>query len=367
MVGKYTFVSCCIAALSAVTYGIEYAPGYVPPPTTIWDRVDLPFTFTDCAAPTEMETCWNAQNSTAKYINAYCFGMQNKIDCALTNCWNRVYSCDYQQLLLSYNYTCSVDLDKDGPGLDLPFYPAPANAAESCSCDLKKMDNNLDFDDDWDTCAGKVRKQLSEEDYEHQAFPDCDCCAYGAYAAGVWDTCKDADPNYIILDWAKFDFIDDHDNGNNNSLAQCSSRLQNFNCVDYGFSAYGVNASDFAKPTPLHSATGTWSDTNGILTAPVSGTTYTWTAWNETFTGTAASVEAMATRSASTTGQTTSSATGKDAGSMTGSITGSATGSVTGAASGASGTSTGAAPTMMAAQYPAAALMGLGGLAFALL
>jgi hypothetical protein len=46
------------------------------------------------------------------------------------------------------------------------------------------MDNNLDFDDDWDTCAGKVRKQLSEEDYEHQAFPDCDCCAYGAYAAG---------------------------------------------------------------------------------------------------------------------------------------------------------------------------------------
>jgi hypothetical protein len=139
--------------------------------------------------------------------------------------------------------------------------------------------------------------------------------------------------------------------------------------MDNGFSTYvyGVNASDYAKPTPIHSATGTWSDTNGILTAPVSGATYTWTAWNETFTVTAASVEAVATRSASTTVQTITSGSGKDSGSMTGSITGSATGSVTGTASGASGMSTGAAPTMMAAQYPAAALMGLGGLAFALL
>jgi hypothetical protein len=139
--------------------------------------------------------------------------------------------------------------------------------------------------------------------------------------------------------------------------------------MDNGFSnyVYAVNASDYAKPTPLHSATGTWSDINGILTAPVSGATYTWTAWNETFAVTAASVEAVATRSASSTARTTSSATGKDSSSMTGSVTGSATDSVIGPAIGASGTSTGAAPTMMAAQYPTAALMGLGGLAFALL
>jgi hypothetical protein len=163
------------------------------------------------------------------------------------------------------------------------------------------------------------------------------------------------------LDYIGAEFFDKK--GSNNSLAQCASRLQKFNCVDYGFTyGYGVNASDYAKPTPLHSATGTWSDINGILTAPVSGATYTWTGWNATFTVTAASVEAVATRSASTTGQTTSSATGKDAGSMTGSATGKS-----GTASGASSTSAGAAPTLMAAQYPAAALIGLGGLAFALL
>lgn len=175
----------------------------------------------------------------------------------------------------------------------------------------------------------------------------------------AWDTCKDQEPGYIILNYLKEAFID----GNNNSLAQCVSRLQNFSCVDYGFSIYGVNASDYARPTPLHSATGTWSDTNGVLTAPVSGATYTWTAWNATFTITAASVEAVATRSASTTGETSGSANG----SVTQKGTGSVTGSVTGTGTGASSTSTGAAPTLMGAQHPAAALMGLGGLAFALL
>lgn len=169
------------------------------------------------------------------------------------------------------------------------------------------------------------------------------------------------------MDYIKATWIDKE--GSNNSLAQCPSRLENFNCMENGFStySYGMNATDYARPTPLHSATGTWSDNPGILTAPVSGATYTWTAYNTTLTITAASVEAVATRIASTTALTPSSATGKDAGSKTGSVTTSVSGSVTGTASGASSKSTGAAPTMMAAQYPAAALMGLGGLAFALL
>jgi hypothetical protein len=170
----------------------------------------------------------------------------------------------------------------------------------------------------------------------------------------MWDSSKDQDPAYIGLEAYKSVFIDSIGDGINGTLAQCSSLLGNFSCVDYGYSAYGQNASDFAKPTPLHSATGTWSDTNGILTAPVSGATYTWTARNATVTVTAVSVDAVATRSAS--------ATGKESGSTTGSATGKS-----GTASGASSTSAGAAPTLMAAQYPAAALMGLGGLAFALL
>ena len=87
MVGRYTLVGCCIAALSAMTY----AQDEVQLPSTIWDRMDLPFTFTDCAAPTEMETCWKAQNFTVEdELAVQSLGLQNRIDCALTNCWNRV-------------------------------------------------------------------------------------------------------------------------------------------------------------------------------------------------------------------------------------------------------------------------------------
>ena len=87
MIGKHSFVGCCIAALSAKTY----AQDDVQVPSTIWDRLDSPFTFTDCAAPTEMEKCWKAQNYTAEddYL-VQSLGLQNRVECALTNCWNRV-------------------------------------------------------------------------------------------------------------------------------------------------------------------------------------------------------------------------------------------------------------------------------------
>jgi hypothetical protein len=91
MVGKYTFVGCCIAALSAVTYGQDDGEDdFLQLPKTIWDRIDIPFTFTDCAAPTEMETCWKAENSSSIYVEEQCVALQNRMDCALTNCWNRV-------------------------------------------------------------------------------------------------------------------------------------------------------------------------------------------------------------------------------------------------------------------------------------
>ncbi|KAI5247049.1 hypothetical protein E4T42_06143 [Aureobasidium subglaciale] len=233
MIAGYTLVGC-LAALSAVAH----AQDEVPQEYSIFDLVNTPFTFTDCAAPSEMQTCWESQNFTNEYLD--------------------------------------------------PTY----------------------------------------------------------------DTCPDADPGPIVLNALQQQYIDSTRRGNNNSLSQCASRLANFNCADYGFTEYANNASDYARLTPLHSATGTFSDVNGILTSPVSGATYTWTAWNMTYTITAASVEAVATRTASATGK----------------ISGSVTGSVTGTAIGAPSTNTGAAaPTLIAVQYPAAALMGLSGLALALL
>jgi hypothetical protein len=90
--------------------------------------------------------------------------------------------------VISYNYTCSPGsygvLWEGKPALTLPFYPAPAGAAESCSCDLNKLNDNLPDDDGHVACMEKVRKELGENAYDEDVpTPDCDCCIYGAYAA----------------------------------------------------------------------------------------------------------------------------------------------------------------------------------------
>ncbi|KAI5211447.1 hypothetical protein AUEXF2481DRAFT_25826 [Aureobasidium subglaciale EXF-2481] len=349
MIAGYTLVGC-FAALSAVAHAQEEVPQEV----SIFDLVNTPFTFTDCAAPSEMQTCWESQNFTNEYLDPFCLGTEERIKCALTSCWNRVYSCDYQQLLMTYNTSCSDAFD-EGVVLDLPFYPPPAKAAGECSCNINALVTSLEKSgtDGYIQCMEEIQKERGEtDDEEEQPTPDCDCCFYGIAAATTYDTCPDADPGPIVLNALQQQYIDSTRRGNNNSLSQCASRLANFNCVDYGFTEYANNASDYARLTPLHSATGTFSDVNGVLTSPVSGATYTWTAWNMTYTITAASVEAVATRTASATGK----------------ISGSVTGSVTGTAIGAPSTNTGAAaPTLIAVQYPAAALMGLSGLALALL
>ncbi|KAG9529066.1 hypothetical protein KCU93_g3867, partial [Aureobasidium melanogenum] len=381
MVVKYALAGCVAAFSAVVSAQIEVSqPNFTQIPS-LFDRVNTPFTFTDCAAPKEMQTCWQAQNYTDEYLDNSCSGLQNRVDCALTNCWNRVYSCDYQQLLLAYNETCNdPDPDSNTPALQLPFYPAPADAAGECSCNLQTVrDRSESVFEGFQTCLQKVHEEDGDVDDDDDQYsylgkpaPQCNCCIYGALAAEwvhissavppsrlilpsdrLWDTCPSQDPGYIALDTVKQLYIDTALIGGNITLAQCPSILanQSFSCTDYGFTNYGKNASDYAKPTPLHSATGTWSDVNGVLTSPVSGPTYTWTAWNTTFTITAASVEAVATRTASATEK----------------VTGSSTGSVTGTASGQASKSTGAAPTVGALQHPAAALMGLGGLAFALL
>jgi hypothetical protein len=84
---------------------------------------------------------------------------------------------------MSYNATCSVRNILDEPAFTLPFFPAPAGAAESCSCDLNKLNDNLPEDDGHLACMEKVRKERGDDDDEEKPTPDCDCCIYGAYAA----------------------------------------------------------------------------------------------------------------------------------------------------------------------------------------
>lgn len=86
MICKETILGV-LAVLSAVARAQQDDYPYA---SSIFDRVNPPFTFTECAAPSEMQTCWESQNYDNEYLNPLCTGLQNRVQCALTNCWNRV-------------------------------------------------------------------------------------------------------------------------------------------------------------------------------------------------------------------------------------------------------------------------------------
>lgn len=90
MVARFLLAGC-VTALSAVVSAQDdpHDPWQYQLPS-IFTRVDSPFNFADCAAPKEMETCWQAQNLTTDLTDEICSGLFNRINCTLTNCWNRV-------------------------------------------------------------------------------------------------------------------------------------------------------------------------------------------------------------------------------------------------------------------------------------
>lgn len=90
MLVGYAFAGC-LAALSAIA-SAQDSGNSSDTDDYILDHVDTPWTFTDCAAPSEMESCWTAQNVTEDVFEdeQNCPHIEKRIQCALTNCWNRV-------------------------------------------------------------------------------------------------------------------------------------------------------------------------------------------------------------------------------------------------------------------------------------
>lgn len=270
-----------------------------------------------------------------------------------TDAETQVYSCDYQRLMLSYETECFENFYKTDPAL--PFYPPPAEAAGQCACNLGNyLDAIRNVGFGALTCANETNANAS------QAASDCGCCFYGATFAAMDDICPDTNPQLLGLGDVDAIYIQGGDEADDNgdNIGLCVSRIGssgNFSCANHGWDTYGTNASDYAKPTPVHSATGALTDLPGAITSPVSGATYTWTAFNGTYTITAASVEAVATRSVATTGSAKGSSTSDSAKTATG------TAAVSSVASGAAAAVTGYV------QGPVAAIAGLAGLAFALL
>lgn len=89
-----------------------------------------PSAFTQCTSPIDsyLSSCIaQAGNDQNKILACSCVGTLRYLNCAMANCWNVVYGCEYQAIANIYDSVCANPV---------PFFPAPDNAPGGCSCNL---------------------------------------------------------------------------------------------------------------------------------------------------------------------------------------------------------------------------------------
>ncbi|KAJ5569503.1 uncharacterized protein N7459_008933 [Penicillium hispanicum] len=132
----------------------------------------------------------------------------NQLLCYLSNCWNKVganlhfvmiscgsytnstlevYSCEYQYLASAYLIARTAENT-------VPFYPAPANAPGSCSCNMGNILKNAT------ASPALIQNKCSSYTLTEETSPtECQCCSWSAaLSSRIPDgICPNTDPTRL--------------------------------------------------------------------------------------------------------------------------------------------------------------------------
>ncbi|KAJ5782831.1 hypothetical protein N7457_004605 [Penicillium paradoxum] len=246
----------------------------------------------DCASTSEYSKCnrdvadkWSSCIKDCRgdgncIVDCGCESHQKYINCMAESCWNQVYSCKYQLFVQQYFAVCPSAKEP------IPFWPAPNNAPNRCSCDLAKItQRTLSSRNEQIKCMNNVTNNISDDiskgpdlsnlsnglDIANRAS-DCACCgASASISAHVGTLLPPNLPNlYTSLpNWA---------------WSSCDANMKDTKCQDLGFK----DAGKFYKPGEFpDNGTSTLYNVGGTVTAPPSGTVLTWSQASATYTVTA--------------------------------------------------------------------------------
>ncbi|KAJ5604367.1 hypothetical protein N7510_009521 [Penicillium lagena] len=129
-----------------------------------------PSGFTACinAAADKEATCINAAGSDVVVLAC---GLAKEVDemlCYMSDCWNKIYSCEYQYLVSSYLLQHTTEVS-------VPFFPAPANAPGGCSCNMGDVLVNAT------TSISLIESKCSSYTFSSSTkLSECQCCALSA-------------------------------------------------------------------------------------------------------------------------------------------------------------------------------------------
>ncbi|RMJ26319.1 hypothetical protein PHISP_02805 [Aspergillus sp. HF37] len=278
-----------------------------------------------------------------------CTTYQGYINCMASACWNQVYSCEYQNLVLQYLNVCPSAREP------IPFWPSPPNASAACSCNLGRMSDYIrNITDEQVSCFSRVTSSTTAEGVEvTRRASGCACCGASARYSAARTLCPniplnptnpdpdqspDPVPSPDFGPWAQLDaFLDWTLNwasewagsasgwASDWDWASCENTLNSTDChTDLGFTLPlgGGESSAFYGPAdlPASSSSGAvvdpLSNGGGTVTAPPSGTVFVWSQASATYTVTASGYQSTGTGSSVATGagavQTTTTSAGDE-------------------------------------------------------
>jgi len=240
----------------------------------------LKLTADGCADPLGFSSCWDAAASAEQscdtnncgtatnqnpdcVTDCACVGYRDYINCALTHCWNKAYTCEYMDLVVEAYRNCPTM--GTGTITNGPTFAFSTSLPDSCSCDIYGVYHRHRTSSDFAaTCWNRGNP-------EHE----CYCCADSEAVSTFYNICPDTNPSAIP-------FFSDLINPSLVDLG--STNCQNVfasgvNCLGLNYSVPGLQSdSQFYTADDLPAnGTNSLSNSPGTVTSPPGGATYVWT------------------------------------------------------------------------------------------
>ncbi|KAF2667245.1 hypothetical protein BT63DRAFT_480251 [Microthyrium microscopicum] len=232
----------------------------------------------------DTNSCGVANNPCV--TSCFCQTYAERLNCALSSCWNKVYSCNYQAIALSAVQICPIAVART-----IPFYISDNEGPGACSCNVIRL------------AAVFVSSQHDEIpciSSKTSGTNICNCCRISEIVSVYNENCNTTAPS-AISSFGEIQFGD---------FENCLPTLGSVDCQnDYGFDTNigpGFVWPQSAQPI----GTGALTDKGSVMTSPLSGATLTWTLFpGEQMTAVAAPFDSKAV--ASGTSKTTATGTAK--------------------------------------------------------
>ncbi|KFA51963.1 hypothetical protein S40293_09489 [Stachybotrys chartarum IBT 40293] len=256
-----------------------------------------PFDSSQCVDSSAFDSCYDegtaygescvdeCENGDVDCARACLCGMWTaQFECIIESCWNKVYSCAYQQFALNYADSCLL-----GDSSQIPFWPAPSGAPDSCSCNLQNLyDVVIASTFEQTTCLNRVTSELAISDpiQALQNVTGCQCCGASGAISASYNMCPDTDPTLLGVDQL-LSLVDSATGGQ--GFGTCDATLNEFDCIaDLQYPVLEDDGEYYADEDLPPAGTGTLSDVGGPLTSAPFGSVTTISILSTSFVLTAA-------------------------------------------------------------------------------